>query len=374
MATAERVGERFVLARRGLPLLTGVAGATRGSAWLPAAARSRVSAVAPRPSTLPVLPDEPAAPTDDDDETQRSAHAGRAAGRSDEQPAAVVTEAAQRTALPADGAVAQDADGASRTDSAAWTPQSLPRSVPAGPRTPEAPHAAAHAPSVNAAAGGAGDPRAGAATPPREPVRRPMPAEHVAHAAQAPAHGAEDRQAASPAVPRQRSAAQTTAAAGPAVASAPPVQRSATMEPPAPARAQRAVDVDSVPAAFAKADRAGSDDHPHTPTARPTSAAPRPAAEPGAAPPRLMGMLPSRAATATAAASPDLGALLGPPAAAPRTVRIDRLDVSVRSQLQTPSPPARSATVAPAAAPAATGMGSGRSFRNPWAAYHTRRD
>lgn len=71
-------------------------------------------------------------------------------------------------------------------------------------------------------------------------------------------------------------------------------------------------------------------------------------------------------------AIPDLADLLGPPAEAMRSVRIDRVQVSLQTSAQPPA--GVSVAAAPPASRAAASTTSARAYRNPWASNHARRD
>jgi hypothetical protein len=423
--------EAFVLARRGLPLAGAALPSQPRAAWLPAAARGAGVTVARRVVVAAAWPQEPAGPGGIDamaepeggvvDDGAGAGLAGAAvmnvsdvgpAGAAMPRPAVpAVLEASaaaraaavppwrpvigaphqapaapglQRTAVPS-GPAADDPQAAgvaaaspSRQHPAAPAHDAaLPRPAPAGP-----PRAFMAGEAAGAAASAVVDGLAVASLP--LAVAQPMDVPRRAAGASASAQPQLQPQSQSqsqtmgpgpaPESPQPRAPA-AGADAGPDDAGHAGLEAAPVAAPAAtPAAAQAAAHAMAPWAAQPHGLRPAlpGPQAPPVPAAVPVPPAVLPPAASAAAPSLRMGPAGATASTAPAG-QVSLSALLAPPPPPVRTVRIDRVQVSL--QAATPPPVA-----APAPAGHAPGAGAAQAaalrpgYRNPWASYHLRRD
>jgi hypothetical protein len=406
--------EAFVLAHRGLPLAGAALPSQPRAAWLPAAARGAGVTVARRVVVAAAWPQEPAGPGGGDamgtpeggavDDGSGAGLAGAAVMNvNDGGPA---DAALPRPAVPA--VLEASAGTAARAAAVpAWRPViGVPHQAPAAPG-PERTAVHSHPAMADTQAAGlaaalprgetqAAAPAHDAARPrpaPAGPQRASMAGQAAGAAASAAAvHGLA---VASPplAVVQPMDVPRRGAGAAESAASAQPQPQTMGPQPCAPAAGAHAGPDAAgqagpeaapvvTPAAAPATTPWAAQPHdlrpalpgPQAPPARPAVPA-RPAALPAAAsaaaPSLRMG--PAATATTAPAGQVSLSALLAPPPPPMRTVRIDRVQVS----LQAATPP-------PAAAPAPAGHAPGAraaqaavprpGYRNPWASYHLRRD
>ena len=363
---AQAAPESFALARHGLPL-SGALPSLPRAAWLPAAVRGSSFGL---PAAVGV---EPAADDTDEDEIDLDGDAMvSVTGRSeraafDDPHLAKPSQGVGPASSSPGGGRGPALPSAADLHSLAGAGSSLATALTAAGATPlPAVHRNSHGTGgENTEPGGPGErPLADALQP---PAPRPVQAAAGLNPAQSLARqqaGLQRHDEPLQRAPSSRGAEAASAAHGePALPMQAAVQQHPLAPPPTvtPSASATAAAPSALPMADARAVRAVPES--------------RRAAEPRTT--IVMG-LPDAPATAmrgpaapASPAMPDLAGLLAPPAAATRTVRIDRVQVSLQTAPQPPT--GASVAAAPPLLRGAAPTGA-RAYRSPWVSNHARRD